>query len=241
MKHVETSYAKRIGRWLVITTLAIVGLHLLFQQINLNVFHQQNGYFFELSNRFDMDDESSIPTWFAQVLFLLIAGAAAFAALAEKIKAKRVLWIIIALISTFLSIDEVAGIHEQVLQTIHVLLFHESAPTLLANAWLVILPIVLLAIVLLGKQMIKHFPARLLFVLGAGAGVFLTGAIGVDIVTQGINIPDLSLEFLQQGLFVGIEESLELTGAVIVLYGIMEYIENTHNKKIAAVVVALKK
>lgn len=187
-----------------------------------------------------MDDEASLPTWFSQVLFALIAVAAALAVMLEKLRIKRVLWAVISFIGLFLSIDEVAGIHEQALQTIHVLFFQDSGATILDNAWFIVMPFVLLAIFLLGKQMIKHFPLRLITVAGAGLTVFLVGAVGVDVFTQGLNISDLSLEFMQQGLFVALEEGLELTGVIIVLYSIMEYIEQHYHKQVIQSIKALR-
>lgn len=241
MKNITARHAKRFCSWLLLTTALIIGAHLLLQQLNLNVFHQQNGYFFELSNRFDMDDESSIPTWFAQSLFLLIAAAALLAANLEKLRIKRILWMLISITGLSLAIDEAAGIHEQILQTIHVLFFHESAPTILANAWLIVLPFVLITVALFGRQMIRHFPPRLIFISGLGIGVFLLGAVSVDIVTQGLELPEFAFEFAVQGMFVALEEGLELIGGIIVLYGIIEYIELHYAKQIANSLAALKK
>lgn len=240
MKSSKTYYARRVCRWLAIIAVVLIGLHLLLQQVNLNVFHQQNGYFFELSNRFDMDDESSVPTWFSQCLFLLIAATALLAVKLEKQRIKRVLWGVISTLGLVLAIDEVAGIHEQILQTIHVLLFQDSATTILENAWLVVLPFVLIAMALLGRQMIRHFPMRLIVVAGTGISVFLLGAVGVDIFTQGLDMSSLSLEFMQQGLFVGTEEGLELCGTIIILYSIVEYIELHYHNQVTNGLAALK-
>lgn len=240
MNNAPAHYSKLICRWLLITTGVLIFLHLLLQHVNLNIFHQQNGYFFELSNRLDMDDESSIPTWFSQIIFLAISCAALLAATLEKLRVKRTLWIVIGIVAVSLSIDEIAGIHEQVLQTVHVLLFHQAAPTITANAWFVVLPFVLVAVGLLARQMVRHFPKRLLTVTGLGLAIFLTGAVGVDIITQGIEFPQFSHEFLLQGIFVAVEEGLELIGSIIVLYGIMEYIEKHYHKRIAKSLAALK-
>ena len=241
MKQIATPYARRVCQWLLLATLFLLSLHLLFQQINLNVFHQQNGYFFELSNRFDLDDEASVPTWFSQLLFLIMGGTAFLGASLERTRIKKGLLSIIAGVAVILSLDEIAALHEQTLQTIHVVFFKDSAPTVLANAWLIILPFILLAVFLLGRQMIRQFPLRMITIMGIGLGIFMTGAVGVDVMTQGIHIPSFTLEFIEQGFLVGLEEGLELSGCIIVLFGIMDYIERTHHKKIAASIKELKK
>lgn len=70
-------------------------------------------YVFGLLDKFDLDQEMNIPTWYSS--FLLLAGAAlcATVALAERRAGERFArhWTGLAIIFLLLSIDEIASIH----------------------------------------------------------------------------------------------------------------------------------
>lgn len=217
----HNSFARRLLLILLATTFVLLGLHLLFQAVNLGVYHQQHGQFYELSNRFDFDDEASVPTWFAQFLYLLIAAAAGLAAYLQTGKQRR-LWTVISLSALLFSIDEIAGLHEYVLQTLHVIFFKDAAPGAFANAWLVIAPFLLALAAGFIYLMARSVPRRTLVFFAAATGTFLFGAVAVDIVASQV----YRETFLNQGLVVGLEETFELLSLVIVAYAIADYTES---------------
>lgn len=232
----KKSVANRILWALIGVTLVITAIHLLFQYLNIVVFYQQVGQFYELSNRFDLDDESSVPTWFSQLLFLAIGVSALLAAYLQKNKAVRRLWGIIAAIGLLFSLDEISGLHERVLQSIHVLLFQDAGPTKLANAWWVVLPFVLVICGWLIWQMTHLIPRRTLFIFVLSGFVFLSGAVLVDLFTSVASRET----FLNQGVYVAIEETLELIGTIIALYAILDYLETNYRTAISNAVRQLK-
>lgn len=232
----EGGTARRILIILLISTLVLAGLHLLLQALNLEVYHQQHGQFYELSNRFDLDDEASVPTWFSLVLFLLISVGAAFARYLEKNKDVRRVWGLVALIALLFSIDEASGLHEFALQTLHVMFYQEAAPTESSNAWLLVAPFVLAAGLWMLWKMFQHFPRRTMILFGISGVIFLTGAMGIDLI---ISINERET-FLNQGLMVAAEETLELLGMVMVCYTIADYIEQRHGRRFAKAVAQLR-
>lgn len=211
----------RILMLLLSSVLVLVAVHLVLQYLNMNVFHQQNGQIYELSNRFDLDDESSVPTWLASFLFLAISLLAALTAWLQKDNQPKRLWALMSIGSLVASIDEVAMIHEFVLQTLHVAYFKDALPTGFSNAWLVVMPFILLAFFWLCWRMWQILPHRIFVIFVVAGIVFLMGAVGVDLVTS---ISDRET-FFSQGLLVAVEESLELLGCSLVLFGIVEYLE----------------
>lgn len=218
-------YSTRLLRVLLGLTLVILCIHLLLQFLNLNVYHQQNGQIYELSNRFDFDDESSVPTWFSQAVFLAIGVFALLAAYLQTKKTQRRLWGIIALLGLACSIDEVAGLHERILQSIHVAFYQEASPTALANAWWLIAPFVLLVGGWLAWMAIRLLPRRTMVLFMASGIAFLVGAVAVDLITSIV-----SREwFLNQGLLVAAEEMVELLASIFVLYAIADYLEGHHH------------
>ena len=214
----------RLLRMLLKITLLILFIHLLLQFLNLNVYHQQNGQIYELSNRFDFDDESSVPSWFSQALFLAIGVFALLAAYLQTKKAQRRLWGIIALLGLVCSIDEVAALHERVLQTIHVTFYQDASPTGLDNAWWIIAPLLLIVGGWLVWMMVRLLPRRTMLLFVVSGTTFLVGAVVVDLITSVV-----SREwFLNQGILVAAEEIVELLASVFALYAIADYLEGNH-------------
>jgi MFS family permease len=232
----KMSFATRILLSLVVVTLIITGTHLLFQYLNLVVFYQQVGQFYELSNRFDLDDESSVPTWFAQALFLTIAASAFLAGYLQTSRPARRIWWLIATVGLIFSLDEISALHERILQTLHVTVFQDASPTGLANAWLIVFPFVLLFSAWLIWKMLHLLPPRTIFLFVFGGFVFLAGAVVADLLTS---IAPRET-FLNQGVFVAIEETLELLGAIIGLYAIVNYLETHHQPAISKAIKSLK-
>lgn len=230
------SFATRVFWWLTLATLAILGIHLLLQYLNLEVYHQQHGQIYELSNRFDLDDESSVPTWFSQLLFLGAGVGSLFIAWLERAKAQRRIWTLIGLVSIVFSMDEIATLHEFALQTLHVTLFNDAPPALLQNAWLVVSPFILATAGFLLWQMIKALPRKTIWIFVASAVTFLVGAIIFDAATSLVD----RATFLNQGILVAIEESLELMGVIGAVYAVVDYIETRHIDKIRGALKQLK-
>jgi hypothetical protein len=230
------SYARRVYGGLIVAILFLTLVHLLLQHLNLNVHQELNGRVYELSNRVDFDDEVSVPTWFSQALFLAISGGSFLLSFMQKAPAARRLWAFLGVVALLLSIDEVGALHELLLQTIHLLLFGETGPTIVANAWLALLPIILAAAIITFWVMLKHVPMRTIRLFVMGGIVFLIGAIFVDIVTTADNVNT----FYNKGILVGIEESLELLGVSTILYAIIDYIETTYRANITSALKKLK-
>lgn len=208
---------------MILITISLAVLHVALQFINLVIFNEKNGWFYELSNRWDFDDENSLPTWYSQAILLSIGVSSLVASFLDTSKIKRATWRLLAALGLILSIDEVSGIHELVLQAVHLSTYKESAPTLFSNAWVLLLPIILMAVGYIGYRIARVFPRSFVRLCALGAAVFLSGAVFVDIVTQSMT---LSL-FESQGLLVALEESLEIMGSTIILYAILRYIETS--------------
>lgn len=224
----NSGFAKRVLIFLIGSVFLMAAVHLLLQYLNLDVYKELNGRIYELSNRVDFDDEVSVPTWFSQALFLAIAGSSFLIAYMHKIPDARRLWGFLGFIGLLLSIDEVSALHELLLQTVHLLLFGETGPTIINNAWVAFLPLILIAAMIIFWQMLKYVPRRTILICALGGTVFLAGAIFIDILTNS----NLQNNFYNKGILPAIEESLELIGMSIILYALLSYIEQTYSDKL---------
>lgn len=224
------SLALNILSWLLSVIGLLIVLHLIMQYLNLNVYHELNGQIFEISNRVDFDDEASIPTWISQFILFAIGICAFFAAFLQKQKAAKQIWTYIGIVGVVLSIDEVSALHELLLQTTHLLLFHEARPTVLDNAWIILLPFIVLAGGWLAYLAIKHIPRKTVFLMIIGGGVLLFGAAIIDALTNADNVNT----FMVRGVMVALEESLEMIGSSTILYAVLDYLETNHGDRIRA-------
>lgn len=231
-------YTKRMNfiRLPLRTFLVLVGvaavlltLHLAFQHLNL-AHNEKHGQIFEISNRFDVDDEASLPTWFSQAIWLGIASSSIVAAKLSSQKSARKLWLIMAGIGIIFSIDEVSGIHELSLQSLHLLFFglEQSSSTL--NAWWLVMPLVLAFGAWFVGKLLNVLRKKQWLMMMFGWLVFLIGAVGLEL--HGNDIPHNT--FMYQGIVTGIEEGLEMLGGIIILYVILNHIDLYHSRKIRA-------
>lgn len=226
----KRSFARKLLIRLLVAWLVIIAIHLVLQHLNLNVYNEKNGFVFELSNRVDLDDEISLPTWFANILMFCIGVTAFFAAYLQRARAKRRLWSVIGVFGIVLSLDEAASTHEFALQSLHNVFYLDTAPEISRNAWWLVAPFILLVGLLLAWQTYKHLPRRTFILFFAGGLTFIFGAVLVDIVAA---VTPTSL-FIHQGVLVAIEEGFELWGSIVVLYAIVDYIERYYHPVVSS-------
>lgn len=229
-------FSKKLLKILLISVFSLLIIHFFLQALNWIVYYQQVGGAYELANRFDLDDEASAPTWFSQLIFFAIGIGAILAAYLEKSKYLKRLWMIIGLSGLIFSLDEVAGLHEFGLQTIHNAFFRNKPPSDSNNAWLIVLPFVLMAAAWLIIKTARLLPKRITILFAVSVIIFLVGAVAIDLVTSLVERES----FLHQGILVGLEEAFELLGAVVFLYAIAVYLESEHRSVIQGSLVQIK-
>jgi MFS family permease len=230
------TFSKRLLWILVGVTFVLLVLHLTLQYLNLVVFSEKHGLVFELSNRFDFDDESSIPTWVSQAVFLGVGASAFFAAYMSDNGSRRNLWRVIGAGAVLVSIDEILALHETFLQSMHTLYFGDSAPQAFANAWWFLLPFVLIIAVWIIVWMVRVLPVRTVWLFAFGAFVYLVGAAGFDIVTNSI----AKDSYASQGILVAAEQTLEMIGGFLFFYAVADYIESHYKPQLKRAMQQLK-
>ncbi len=221
--------AKRVLILLLSVTFIFCALHVSLQFLTYGEKQNHSLTLFEISNRFDFDDENSIPTWFSQFLLLFLAGISATIAWLQSKKSPRFFWGIIATICLIGSIDEVATLHETALQFLHIAEFAEASSTSTQNAWLIAMPLILGITIAIFIWAIRVVPRRTILLCALATGTYLFGAVVVDILT----ISDANATFFTSGILVAIEESMELIGMSIGAYALLNYLENTYTMKLS--------
>jgi len=213
----------KIALLLISMAAVLICLHLVAQYLNL-ANNEKNGQIFEISNRLDVDDEASIPTWFAQAVWIGIAGTSFLAAKLSRNRMTRQVWYVNALIGILFSIDEVAGIHELSLQTLHLMFFGLEQPTSSVNAWWVVLPLIVAFGCVFLKRLYNVLHIRQWILIIFGWAMFMAGAVGFELFGNDVK----GITFFYQGIITGAEEGLEMLGSIIILYVVANYLHINH-------------
>lgn len=169
----------------------------------------------------DLDAEYTLAAWFTSGQLLLIGVLLLATAVAER-HGRRIVppWFLalVGLAFVFLSADEATGIHE----TATLVLWRYSALPRFSGNHGMWIPIYL-AIGACGLGLtVRHWlrlwrgSRRAAVWLYAGAAVFLTGAVGLEILSYGLRDPVMRRLYT---LEVAMEEGMELAGASMMLVG----------------------
>ena len=159
------------------------------------------------------DGEGNLWSWASGLLLASIAFCLVAVGFAARNEAKRgAPYFILAAIALELSADEIAQLHEQ--------LARFDLGTGFTFAWLTVgVPVAIVAglLMLWVARLIDRQLRRRLIVAGA---IYLLGAVGFEAIggiVVGGRVDDLSRGSLPYHLLVGIEEGLEVTGALLAL------------------------
>lgn len=236
MKFPTKSVPSRILFSLVVAIVVVVVIHLVLQAVNLLVFQGKNYWVFELSNRLDLDDEESVPTWLSQFLLLGLSAMTFLVAYLEKARIKKITWSTIGVVALIFSIDEVATLHEYVLTFLHANAFGNTPSTLLKNGWILALPFILVSAITLAFFIYRTMPRRTFGLFVLSGGVFLFGAVGIELVTNAIHFSD----FMNQGVLVAAEEGGEMLGVALAIFTTADYLSRYYGTTMQSVARALK-
>lgn len=178
---------------------------------------------FGLWHFFYIGYEANLPTYFS-TLILLIAGLLLIPIArheSERQKAQDWHWWGLAFGLLFMSVDEAAQIHEGVVGETLINLLGRGEGIMYYRWYLPYIPIVIV-IGLLYVPFLRKLPRR--FALGflAAGFVFLTGALGVEMIQAYISFHDLG----GQGISMLVEETCEMLGIVLLIYTLLLYLSD---------------
>jgi len=212
--------ARQVSDALLIVVTVLIGLSLVGQCSKYLLGHSMLKGFVPT---FYVDMESSVPTWYSSAA-LGLAGALFALIAAAKFQANdkyRWHWATLGSLFVFLSLDEIAMIHELPVDPLREQ-FHTGG--LLYYPWVVPGAALVGLISVCYLRLFLTLPRRTqsLFVL-AGA-LFVSGAIGVEMLS-GAQADLFGEENLDYALIVTLEEFLEMLGIVVLIRSLLEYIQ----------------
>lgn len=179
-----------------------------------------HNYVFGLVPLFNFGQEQNIPTLFSTLLML--ASAICFLALyriGEVSPYARRVWLILAVVFCFAAIDETAVIHERIGLSVRERL---GVGGYLFFAWVIPYSVGVAALAAIVIVPIWRLGWRYRALFGVAAITFVGGAVGVEMLGAHYFEANQQQKTLIYSLFQTVEELLEFTGLIILLYTLLD-------------------
>ncbi len=169
---------------------------------------------------FDFNTEKNIPTFYSSCALIIVSVLSAFIALTHKKQnSSYAHWLGLAIIFLFLSIDEIASIHERLIDPVKTSL---NTSGLLFFAWVIPYGIALMIFVVAYAKFLMNLPKKIMVLFIISGTIFVSGAIGVELF-EGKEASLNGYNTLVFALYYTFEEFLEMLGIVIFIYTLLLY------------------
>ncbi|PZU37068.1 MAG: hypothetical protein DI573_12340 [Microbacterium sp.] len=214
----------------VAMVIAIITAALPFAHLAVHLLAQLGVLTYEgrLVGAFDMDAETSIPTWYNMMLLMAIALLLATTSLATARGRERRIWMILAIVFAYLSLDEGAALHESLMYTTRNLLGITGGP--LWYAWVIPVGIALLVAAPFLVRFVVRLPVltrRLVIVAGA---LYVGGALGVEVISAsaGAEVESFLRDEFDPLVWIlaGFEETLEIAGLAVMAIAMLLHLRD---------------
>lgn len=177
-------------------------------------------YVYGLVPLFDFDTEKNVPTFFSACMLMVSSVIlAAITHVHRKVGDAFIAWGGLSLIFLFLSIDEIASIHERFIEPVRTLL---NVSGLLFYAWVIPYGIALAVFMILYLEFLLNLPERIMRLFLLSGGIYVSGAIGIELL-GGRHVSLYGEENYGYAFFCMVEETLEMVGVVLFIYTILTH------------------
>ena len=171
-------------------------------------------------NLFDLDGEWNIPALYSTIAILFCAILLAFITEYKKDNKDRYAkkWHFLSLIFCYLAADELLSIHEIFIspQLQEFLLL----PDRFDNIWVIPFSSLLILFLYKYQNFIKHLPSQIKIIFLTAGSIYVAGAIGIEFLA------DMDIwEKVVGGYHIVVEESLEIIGILVFIYGLLKYLQ----------------
>ncbi len=183
---------------------------------------------------FNFGHEANFPTYFSALILLASSVLCFYISFAERNYRgnKNRHWQILGFVFVFLSFDEAVQIHEQTMVVVHYLM--PGLPSMLASAW--VIPYALLAIAggIYFLKFVISLPARTRNLFIISGGMFVAGALGLEMVESYFNEKYGDVHVYSLMVFT-LQELLEMVGITFFIYALLDYISSFHKQSLITV------
>ncbi len=215
---------RKVLIWLISVVLALAALHACATYALTTATPMPEGAFREVLLLFDMDQELSIPTWYAQTLLFVAASLMFLIGIAKRSAGQSYYkhWMALGCIFVYLSIDEGVSIHEILSVPLRGLL--DASGGLLYFSWVAAGMIFVGCLGIIYFKFWLRLPPRTRILFLISAAIYIGGAIGVEMI-GGFYFANHYIDY-NYSLLVMSEESMEKIGAALLVYTLLDYMKN---------------
>jgi hypothetical protein len=176
--------------------------------------------------KFYFDYEESVPTYFSSIILLF---SAFLLAIISSVKFKlsdpfSKQWMFISILFTILSIDEIAGFHEIIIDPLN---NHLHFSGFWRFSWVIPALIFVFAFSVTYLKFLKSLSPKYRNGFILSGFIYVLGAIGIEMISAKLFINDnASANDLIYNLVITLEESLEMLGVMIFITVLLSYIRS---------------
>jgi len=211
--------AERVALTLSAVVAGLVVTHVLAMQANFNDalgLKERFGFHYWQLAVFDLDEEESFGTWFNSGI--LLVAAVLLMNQARIVRAEGRAWYrswrVLGIGFVFLSVDEIAGMHE-------------FMNTLMGDTpWTVVGFPILVLVALAYLPFLWHHRGRTALLLLLAGAIYGGGAVGVEHFT------DSDVNSLHYNMWTALEEGMEMMGVIVLIYALLDYMRGTPDRTV---------
>jgi len=224
LEDTEKISAKKVFLFLLYCSFTLILLHL----ISFYLLYFQNYTLpFLLIDRFDLDNETSIATWFSSIILLFAAVLSWAVAYFQKTKDHIKKWKVLSILFIYMSLDEGSMIHE-IGEDITMSIFELKSSIFYFSWWVLSLPLIFFTIIYFFKFWLS-LPKRTKWLFFVAASLFLGGVIGVEILT-GVHVKKNGFDNFLYSVLAVFEEGFEMLGTSVFIYALLDYLSKGKHK-----------
>lgn len=181
--------------------------------------------FEHLLEKFYVDSESSISTWYSTLILLFCSLLlAVIAAYKQKMNDRyTTYWQGLSFIFLFLSVDEAVALHELLIERTRVAL---NTSGIFYYAWIIPASVLLVIFVLVYLRLLLSLPAKIRLLWITAGIIFLSGTLGVEML-GGWYTEKFGVENFTYTMIATLEELLEMVGILIFIYALLSYMQSS--------------
>ncbi|WP_040337016.1 hypothetical protein [Candidatus Blastococcus massiliensis] len=170
---------------------------------------------------FDADGEGNVPAWFSVLLLAMTAlfSLGVSSLLRDRGAPLRRYWTGLAAVFLYLSVDELAMVHEELMPRLEQVVEAEGALTF---SWVVVAAPLVAVFVLVYARFLWRLPRDTAALLVLAGALYVGGALGLEVV-GGMVLDEVKVVNLAYVLVTSAEEFLEMAGAALALYTVARY------------------